>query len=176
MTRILTLGLILAGLTLGTTGCDTADVNEDYPDIVANALPPYVAFRPLGGARGTFANDTRGSSRIVAGSTFTLPVAVNWSFSEEVTYTLSLGGTAVYGTDYTITSDSGGAVTPGKEITIRVPIQDTAFIQDVLTIAPKASGKGKTIVITIASANSDRPVTAGRQNVASDATKTLTIL
>ena len=177
MTKKLILPVLLALVSM--TGCDTFE--QDFPDIEGGALPPYVAFGTLGGASGTFANDSSTDSRVVRGAEFTLPVVLNWGFGEDVTYTLSIATDgAVQGTDFEVVV--GGNVVTGNTANgvIEYQLEGADLNADTITIRTLAgTGDADTDTFTLTLTGANAPgqnVTAGRDNVPSDIVRNITVL
>ena len=179
MTRTI-ITLVAVGVAFGLAACDTTDIDEDFPDLEQNALPPYVSFGTVTGPRGTVSTSgdittvTPGVNASGVRNGFSVPVVLNWGFGENVTYSLNIGGTAVLGRDYALVTGDGNEITGSGDFVIEYPVQDVSIVQDVLLLVPLVdAGSGLNVTLEITGASSPtEEVTAGRRNVPSDARQT----
>ncbi|WP_282123750.1 hypothetical protein [Algibacter mikhailovii] len=149
--------IILVVLVAGFYSCET-DYDADEQGVTLQDLPKYVAFSVSG------AGSTIADVDIDAGSNTgdDVNVEIPGGTLSDVTVNFTFSGTAVYGTDYTVTgaSSTGGSVTIDYNNTPNV--DGLPFNADIVVEAlPGASDSTLTITLSSAS-NAEGEIVVGR--------------
>jgi hypothetical protein len=152
---------ILFASVIILTGCsEDFELNDNDQDLNVQLLEgKYVAFSASG------ANTTIDPENVKEGETAELNVEIPTGTTSDVTVNFTFGGTAVYGTDFTV---PGGSSAGGSVVIVPAPGEDTSNVIDntdiVVTLLTDDTQDGnKTLEVILASAsNAEGSINVGR--------------